>query len=77
LDEKLSARLDELLDEVTTLSPNNLQDWWEIQQVVLNRIYDEGYSVSIEEFVERFKEWGMDPLDIKELRRRLRRTFGG
>jgi hypothetical protein len=57
LDEALGVRLDQLLDRVTTLSPNHLQDWWEIQTDVLEVIRDEGYAVQIDEVVERFREW--------------------
>ena len=76
MDEKLAARLDELIDRVTTTSPNHLDDWREIQREVLDQIRDEGHTAPIEEFVEHFKAWGMMQGDIPELRRRLRRTFG-
>lgn len=74
MDDAMKRRLDGLLDAVTTLAPNHLQDWWEIQHDVLDRIRDEGLAVSDDEVVQCFRERGMDPIDIKELRRRLRST---
>lgn len=75
VDERLQAEFDALADAVTTLSPNNLQDWLEIQRE-LDRIADAGFEVPVDEAIEHLTARGLEQDDVGEMRRRLRRTFG-
>jgi hypothetical protein len=77
VDRALEERLDTLLESVTTISPNNLDDWREIQVDVLDRVRDEGFTATVDELVVFFRSRGMEQPFIPALRWRLKRTFGG
>lgn len=75
MDPNLAAKLDSMLDGLTTLSPNHVDDWLEIQHKVLDRLRDDMVVVSDDDLVEYFTDRGLEQDDVAELRRRIRVTL--
>ena len=74
MEQRLLLELEGLVERVTTLSPNHLADWWEIQEE-LDRIADLGLDVSVDEVADYLRDAGVEQPDMQELRHRLRQTF--